>query len=187
MPCILCRLLCQTVGNLCDTAAAFVLEQIDSVPECVHHRHEILAELRIIVVGITSVEITYLPPVGTLTICRMLVEPGCECLACITRHWSTLGYAYGLVQHYFGRLQTETPVDDRGERHSKRAYEIGVGDHQFAYAGAVPVFHLGSLYEVSNLDVAGTCHLATLAVEAILDGVIIEQPVHETVPLLVRT
>lgn len=64
----------KVVGYFGHTAAFLLVEQVYTVADSVHHRHEVFAELRIVVVDIASVEVAHLVGVAAL-LGSMALEP----------------------------------------------------------------------------------------------------------------
>ena len=63
------------------TAALFLVEQIHSISERIHHCDKVFTELRIVVIHITSVEICNLILECSLLVCSILFEPSFEFLS----------------------------------------------------------------------------------------------------------
>ncbi len=171
---ILGGLLVHPVGDEGHAAAFFLVQELHADPEGVHHLHEVLAQLGVVVIHVAAVEIGHLLVELGLFLGAAL-EPALEAASAVFREGSVPVDGEGRVQDGLGNAQPGHPIHQGSERTGQTAHEIGAGEHPVAKAGLlVPVFHAGGLDDVGHLHAGRTDDFAPFAVQAILEGLVEE-------------
>ncbi|MNO77274.1 hypothetical protein D3C76_683770 [compost metagenome] len=171
---LLLGLVHEAVGNQRHAAALLPLQQLHADVHGVEHLHQLLAELRVVVVDVTAVEIGYLTFEAGLTGFLFLV-PAAEGALRILGQIAVGGDPQRLVQYQLHRLEACGEVDHRGHQGRHAAHQIRVGEHELAYSrfeAAVLVLGLGD--DVADAHPARAGHFAALAVGAVLEGAVKE-------------
>ena len=176
------------VGDLGHSAAPLAVEQPDAPAQRVEHLHQVLAELRVVVVDIAAVEIRHEFVEALLLLLGLAAEPRLEPHRRVLGERATAVDLQHLVHQEFHRLEAEREVHHRGHARGHAAHEVGVAEHRVAQRGPrVGVFDAGGLDDVADLDVVGAGHLAPLAVEAVFQRLVVEIGPLEAVSLAVGT
>ena len=95
-------------------------------------------------------------------------------------------HSYHRIHHRLHRLEGEGGVHKRCNRSSHAAHKVGAGEHGVAeHVMALAHFQLCGLDDVAYLHSRRAGHLAALAVEAVLESILIKNRVLQTVALTV--
>ena len=183
---LLLGLVHEAVGNQRHTAALLPLQQLDADVHGVEHLHQLLAELRMVVVDVAAVEVGDLALEAGLTRFLLLV-PAAEGALGVFGQVTVGGDPQRLVQHQLHRLEAGGEVDHRGHQGGHAAHQIGVGEHELAdprLEAAVLVLGLGD--DVADAHPARAGHFAALAVSAVLEGAVKELRALDAQPLPIR-
>ena len=184
---ILGGLLVHPVGNEGDAAAFFLLQELHADAEGVHHLHEVLAQLGVVVIHVAAVEIGHLlVELGLLL--GAALEPALETASAVFREGAVPVDGESRIQDGLGDAQAGDSVHQGSERTGHAAHEIGAGEHPVAQAGLfVSIFHPGGLDDVGHLH-AGRAHdFAPLAVQAVLERLVEEIRILQAEAFTVRT
>ena len=99
----------QPIGNQRHTTTFLFRQQTHSITTGIHQLHQILTQLRIIIIGITPMEKGHKPMVLFLLM-SMLLIPLFKGLEGIRRERAMLINAHHAVQHRFHRLQSQSKI-----------------------------------------------------------------------------
>ena len=178
-------LLRHAVGDHRDAAALFLVEQLHADAEGIEDLHQILAQLRIIVVDVAAVIVGDLLGEGGLGR-GLALQPGLEAAAAVFRERAVLVDLHRAVEHGLRHAHLGDAVDHRRERPGQGAHEIGGGQDAVAKLRLrVVVADAGRLDQVGDLHARRAGDLAALAVQTVFQGVVEEERVFqaETLPV----
>ena len=162
------------VGDEGDAAAALLVQQADAHAQGIEHLHQVLAQLREIVIHIAAVEIGHLLGENRLLLGPAL-EPALETAGDIGRERPALVHLQEGVQGRFGDGHPRDAVHHGRERTGQRAHEIRGGQDAVPELGlGLVVLDAGRLDEVRHVHAGRAGYLAAFAVEAILERIIEE-------------
>ena len=187
VPGVLGRLPGHAVGDEGHAAAFLLVQELHAHAQGVHHLHEILAQLRVVVVHVAAVEVSDL-----LFELRLLLgvafQPAFETTAAVFRESAVLVDGEGRVQKGLRDAQRRGPVHDGSERAGERAHEVRIRKHDVAELGLrMVVLDAGGLDDVRDVDAGRAGDLAALAVQAVFEGLVEEVRVLEPEPFSVGT
>ena len=180
------RLLRHPVGNQRDAAAFLLIQQLHAHPKGVEHPHQVLAQLRVIVVHVAAVEIGHLFGKCGLRL-RLPLQPRLETLPAVAGEAPPVVDLQRGVHHGLGRTEAGHGVDDGREGTRHRAHQVGVGEDPVPQLGrGLVVADTRRLDQVGHVHPGGAGDLAALAVHAILEGIIEVLRILEAEPFPVR-
>ena len=174
------------VCYLGNAAAALPFHDMYTISEGVHNRHEILAQLGIIEVGIAAVKIADMLLECILSRGSVLLVPVHESLGGVFRQGAVLVHANGRMHDALDGSETQREVCDGGEGARKRTYLVRTGEHHVAELGSLAaIVYAGLLDKVCDAHARRARDLAALAVEAVFQGIVEEDSVLEPVSLAI--
>ena len=148
---------------------------MDTISEGVHNAHEVLAELRVVVVDVATVEEAHMVGVFCLVSFGVAMIPCLEFLRGVFWECAVGIDFHHAIENRFHRLQTERSIDYGGHGGCHSAHKIGVGKHHLTEPGFLgAVLDASRLDNVANSHVVRTGYLAALAVEAVFQRLIEE-------------
>ena len=183
---LLLGLVHEAVGNQRHAAALLPLQQLHAYVHGVEHLHQLLAELRVVVVDVAAVEIGYLALILGLGGLLLLV-PAAEGALGIFGQVTVGGDPQRLVQHQLHGLEAGGEVDHGGHQGGHAAHQVGVGEHELADPGfeaAVLVFGLGD--DVADAHAAWAGDFTALAVGTVFEGAVEQLRALDPQPLAIR-
>ena len=177
-----------TVGNQRHAAALFAFKQLHTVANGVHYLHQVLRQLRIVVVGVATVEIAHL--MSKLALCGsgVFAIPRFEALARVFGECGVRRDAEHGIHCSLHRVKLQRSIHHGSHACGKAAHNVGVGKQNLAQPWTLfAVFYARQLNDVANLHTRRACHLAALAVEAVFQGFVVELSILQAIALAVRT
>ena len=124
---LLLRLIDQSVGNQSHATALLLIKEMHTIAESVGYSHEILAELRIVVVDIATMEKADMLLKRILTRFGVALEPRFEFLSGIFRERAVTVDLKHAVHHHLHWLQAKREIGHRSDHRGECAHKISVG------------------------------------------------------------
>ena len=183
MPCGIAR---HPVGYHGNAAAFFLVQQLYADAQGVEHLHQVLAQLRVVVVHVAAVEVGHLLRKRRLLLAASF-EPALEAAAAVFGKGTPVVDFHRGIQYRFGNGQACDAIDDGCERPCQLSHEIGRGKHPVTQLGRMGiVLDTCTLDKIRHFHAGRAGNLAALAVEAILERIAEEIRVLEPQAFAVR-
>ena len=122
----------KAVGNFGNSAAAFAIKKAHAYAHSIEQLDKSLAERRIVIVDIASVEIAYLPVETSLVGLGTAVEPRDELSRCVSGEAAMAVDAECAVHDILHRFHGKRGVNNRSADCGDRPHYIGLGKHGVA-------------------------------------------------------
>ena len=125
-------LLTESVGDQRHAAALLLLQQMDTIACCIHDLHEVLSQLREVIIDVTAVEIAYMFPVSVLLWGSIALEPGLELPAAVGREAAMLVNPHHAVEHRLDRFQAQGSIHYGCDPIRHRTDKVSIRQHPVA-------------------------------------------------------
>ena len=170
----------KTIRNQRHPATFFFFQQPHPDPEGIHNLNEIFPQLRVIVIHITSMEITHLFRKSKLFFHLFLI-PAFESSESIFRESTAMIDFQHSIQNRFYRFQSQRCIHNRRHRSGESPDQIGIRQNKIPYSRFLfTEFNPCRLDDISDLHIRRTGHFTPLAIDTIFQGLVIKTELLQT-------